>query len=97
MTRAELRILIVTNPALVRDLMLTDFNIKVLNYIKENKTCRSSDIASKFEICTISASIMLKWLHKKGYLSRWQQPDPSGGHYYEYRYNLIGDDDVVPV
>lgn len=69
----------------VRSLMLTDKQIRLIKYIESTGGCASPKAAKKFKVNIQTISTMLKKLVEKGYLFREKDGDPSGGVCYLYK------------
>ncbi len=92
MTSAEFRCFMVQQPEVVRDLLLTENQLRTLEDVKyANMQMSSSTLADIQSISVPCASVKLRKLWSKGYLARRQQMDSTGGIYYAYTYCLIGD------
>ena len=72
-------------PKVIRSAHLTDQQIEVYKHVKAHcAPRRSNDISSSFGISVQHASITLRLLTEKGYLSREYGSAPSGGLEYVY-------------
>jgi len=71
----------------VRDLSLSKRQVDLITHLKCN-SATSRDIADKYDICVQNASQQLKNLYGKGYLTRVEIDDKTGGYLYEYTSNL---------
>ena len=78
------RIMMVEHAEQMRKLSLTDSEVALIRTIESQATVTGSQIANWKSITAANASAKLKRLYDKGYLSRDQKTDPSGGLFYEY-------------
>jgi predicted transcriptional regulator len=81
-----LRRLIYSNYVKLKELSLSKRQVELITYLKDGKAT-SRDIADKYEICVQNASQQLNNLFRKGYLTRIEVEDKTGGYIFEYRAN----------
>ncbi len=74
------------NYAKFRELSLSKRQVELVTYLKD-KSVTSRDIADKCEICVQNASQQLNNLFRKGYLTREEIEDKTGGYLFEYTAN----------
>lgn len=73
----------------VRNLMVTEHQTCVLNEVwrKSIAGMNSSELAEIMGISIFSSSVVLTKLFRKGYLTRSEYVQPSGGIQYKYHFN----------
>jgi len=74
----------ITNLQLLNSLHLSQVEYSVLRYVKAETFTESKELASALKITIPYASALLRKLASKGYLSRKEVPDKTGGSYFEY-------------
>lgn len=79
-----IRSLIIERLADVKDLLLSPRAVEIVNWVKGSEVT-SSDLAKKYSISVANASSQLNRLHMKGYISRVEASDPTGGSVYIYK------------
>lgn len=87
MLRDLIKLLNVTKHAEIQNLMLTQGQLKILEYLDTKETVTTQELAEWLGISIQSASGRLSKLFNKGYLKKQQKPDPTGGHYFIYSAN----------
>jgi DNA-binding MarR family transcriptional regulator len=80
----EIMRLVISDTALVRDLLISEANVEWLRYIGSKKGAMTYQIAKDFGISIQSASTRLKRLYATGYLTRNQLTAEAGGIEYIY-------------
>lgn len=81
---AEFRVMLVENRALIKRLLLTDRQAKLLDLVKERHGVSAPEIAKLLNISLQNASRQLAVLWEKTYLQRDDVGDPTGGSLYQY-------------
>lgn len=78
--------LILSNPRLVREKLLTDREIELVREVKRQgeAVITSHDVALRWDVSIQNASNTLSRLHKKGYLKRTNRGHDSGGGEFIY-------------
>lgn len=84
MKNDSVRIFAFKNPELVRCLIVTQNQIKIIKYINTKLGAVSLDVSVRFKISIQSASTILATLYKKGYLTRKEKVHISGGIQFIY-------------
>jgi len=84
MLEKKLKRLIVTNPSLVRDAMLTEDQAVKMIMEYEYPTIGTKELAELRGISIQNASAQLSKLWRKGYLNRAERICESGGIIYRY-------------
>lgn len=70
--------------------MLTDRQVEIVEFVKEQKKVGSVDVSIHFKISVQCASQLLKRCWEKDYLERKDIQHLTGGNEYEYSYALFG-------
>lgn len=81
---AEFRAMLVENRSLIKRLLLTDRQVKLLDLVKERRCVSAPEIAKLLDISLQNASRQLTVLWEKTYLQREDVGDPTGGSMYQY-------------
>ncbi len=89
-TDNEIRKMLIGNLDAVQRLMPTQQQMQVLEYIGRVKSAKSSDISNQFGLSPQHTANILSELFRKGYLRRRKTDSPSGGHEYQYHWNVLG-------
>ena len=84
MNKNEIKVFIVENKKELNDLMVSQHQIDVINFVKSKKFVFSGDVAEKFSLSIQSASTTLKNLLNKGYLKRDEMTAASGGKEFQW-------------
>jgi predicted DNA-binding transcriptional regulator len=71
----------------VKELSLSKRQVELIGYLKFSKAT-SRDIADKYDICVQNSSQQLNNLFRKGYLTRVEIEDKTGGYLFEYTANV---------
>lgn len=71
----------------LRELSISKRQFKLISYLNK-KTATSRGIAEHYGICVQNASQQLKNLFTKGYLTRVEIEDKTGGYLFEYTSNV---------
>ncbi len=79
-----IRSLIMERLADVKDLLLSPRAVEIVNWVKESEVT-SSDLSKKYSISIANASSQLSRLYLKGYISRVEGVDPTGGSVFTYK------------
>lgn len=79
-----IRVLIICRLDDVKKLILSSRAVDIVSWIGD-KEVTSSDLAEKYSISVASASAQLARLYLKGYVSRVETTDPTGGYLYAYK------------
>lgn len=82
---SELRRLFLSNPKMIKQLSLSNAQRKLYKKVFASGGITSSGIADRFDIAIQSASGRLRELYNKGYLTRQEIPQDSGGYEWFYR------------
>ena len=70
---------------LIKELMLTDYQLKVVEFVESVEEATSGDIV-KWQDCSLqSAHNILSKLKSNGWLSRTEVKDPTGGLMFVYK------------
>jgi predicted transcriptional regulator len=85
MNRDQLRRAIIDHPNMMKELMLTDWQRRAIQYVNDHQGCCSHDVAKAWDISVPSMSACLRKCFEKGYLTREQMADPTGGYLFVYR------------
>lgn len=70
----------------LRELSISKRQFELISHLKRTQAT-SRDIADMYGICTQNASQQLKNLFSKGYLTRVEIEDKTGGYLFEYTAN----------
>lgn len=81
---AEFRAMLISNRVLIKKLLPTDKQVKLLDLIRKRKRVDSHELANILGISLQNASRQLAVLWEKTYLQREDVGDPSGGSMYQY-------------
>jgi len=84
MTKDEMRLVLMNNREDVLELMPSLREIQIMRMVERHKFAFSSDVSLWFDISLQNASTQLRKLHQKGYLSRMEITDPTGGTIFKY-------------
>ena len=85
MKNDDIRLLAFQNPEIIKGLIVTQNQIKIIKFISDTLDGVFSPIISReFNISIQSSSTILATLYKKGYLDRKEEVHPSGGSQYLY-------------
>ncbi len=84
MKKIELMKLIKENRVVIKNLMLCDSRMKIVEWVGKNEPVESADLVSKNKCSTQNASTTLSALYKMGWLTREERLHPSGGLMYLY-------------
>jgi len=87
MISADMMREILQNSELIRQILPTAQQLKILKYI-DNKEVTSNDLAVFFNISIANAGGQLSKLHRNGWLRRSDVGDPTGGSMYVYKNTL---------
>jgi len=81
MDKERIMQIIVNEPKVIREIMLTDAMLEIFWFIDDwnDQGTRSSDVSKEFSLTIPDASQRLIMLYKKGYLRRDKISAPSGG------------------
>jgi DNA-binding MarR family transcriptional regulator len=82
---------ILKNRRLIRKIVPTEKQIKIMEFIKIKGEITSVELADKFKISIANAGGQLNKLHKNGWLLRRNIGDPSGGNLFSYKNAYIVD------
>ena len=74
------------NHSKIKDLSLSTRQVELISYLKRCQAT-SRDIADMYGICVQNASQQLNNLFRKGYLTRDELIDETGGYLFEYTTN----------
>jgi len=74
------------NYAKLRELSISKRQFELVSYL-ERTQATSRDVADMYNICVQNASQQLKNLFSKGYLTRVEIEDKTGGYLFEYTAN----------
>ena len=85
MTKQELMCEILKNTRLIRKIVPSEKQMKILDFIRSKGEATSTDIADKFKISIPNAGAFLHRLHKNGWLDRHNIGDPLGGNFFSYK------------
>lgn len=80
------RLLMKTYPEFMRNIRLTEGEIKILDIVKSSNRITAPELAHAISVSLQNAGAKLKKLFDKGYLSREQEADPTGGIIYIYHH-----------
>jgi len=81
----KLRKTFLNNPQKVRGILLTDYQMSILDLISNNEGDSDSKwLMSVLSISITNATTQLRKLWEKGYLTRVETKDPTGGILYKY-------------
>jgi hypothetical protein len=80
----DLRKAIFTNLNLVKELLLTHGDLKVISFVSEKINATPCDVAKFKEVNVNNASTKLKKLFEQGYLTRSESKSSSGGIEFIY-------------
>lgn len=83
-TKKMVMVLNLTELQLLNSLHLSQTEYKVFWFVRSYPFTDSQEVADYFDIMIPYASTLLRKLADKGYLSRREAPDKTGGHYFEY-------------
>jgi predicted transcriptional regulator len=86
MTNIELMKISINNYVRLRELSISKRQFELIQYL-HGKKATSRDIADQYDICVQNASQQLKNLFSKGYLTREEINDKTGGYLFEYTTN----------
>lgn len=81
---AEFRSMLIENRTLIKRLLLTDRQVKLLDIVKRYGCVDAPQIAKLLNISLQNASRQLVVLWEKTYLQREDVGDPTGGSMYQY-------------
>lgn len=81
----QLRRAILDHPVTMKQLMLTEWQRRAIQYVNDHPGCCSHDVAKAWDISIPSMSACLRTCFDKGYLTREQMADPTGGYRFVYR------------
>lgn len=70
----------------LRELSISKRQFEIISRLN-GKFATSRDISEHYDICVQNASQQLKNLFSKGYLTRVEIDDPTGGYLFEYTAN----------
>jgi len=70
----------------LRELSISKRQFELISYLN-GKSATSRTIADLYDICVQNASQQLKNLFSKGYLTRIEMEDKTGGYLFEYTAN----------
>ena len=87
MISADMMREILQNSEMIRQILPTTQQLKILKYI-DNKEVTSNDLAVFFNISIANAGGQLSKLHRNGWLRRSDVGDPTGGSMYVYKNTL---------
>ncbi len=87
MISADMMREILQNSEMIRQILPTAQQLKILKYI-DNKEVTSNDLAVFFNISIANAGGQLSKLHRNGWLRRSDVGDPTGGSMYVYKNTL---------
>ena len=76
------------NYAKLRELSISKRQFEIISALN-GKLATSRDISEHYDICVQNASQQLKNLHGKGYLTRTEIEDKTGGYLFEYTANEL--------
>lgn len=82
---------ILKNHKLIRKIVPTEQQMKIMQFIKTKGAITSVELADKFKISIANAGGQLNKLHKNGWLLRSNIGDPSGGNLFSYKNAYIVD------
>lgn len=75
----------VTHPTQARDMLLSERQAHVVQAARL-RPATSASVAKRYDCSVQAASSLLEKCRAKGYLTRTQKIDPTGGIYFEYSY-----------
>lgn len=84
MNKKELMKLMVNDPRVIRDVLLTDRQISVFKQVEMSESITSKKLTRVMNMSIASASARLNKLHELGYLSRVNHKSRSGGAEFVY-------------
>jgi predicted transcriptional regulator len=87
MISADMMREILQNSEMIRQILPTAQQLKILKYIA-NREVTSNDLAVFFNISIANAGGQLSKLHRNGWLRRSDVGDPTGGSMYVYKNTL---------
>ncbi len=87
MISADMMREILQNSEMIRQILPTAQQLKILKYI-DTKEVTSNDLAVFFNISIANAGGQLSKLHRNGWLRRSDVGDPTGGSMYVYKNTL---------
>lgn len=82
--KALLRREIFKNLSMIKELMITETDIKLIGHIQDQETCTVNDVKNVWDASTQHISTKLASLYSKGYLMRRELKSASGGIEYVY-------------
>ena len=80
----DLRKLIFSNLTLVKELLLTQNDLKIISFVSGKANATPSDVAKHESVSVNNASTKLKKLFEQGYLTRSESKSSSGGIEFVY-------------
>lgn len=83
-----LRKIILRNRITINDIMPTDQQAKIIEFVRVHGKTTSNQVSHNFATSLALAAGQLKVIYSKGFLSRHNIGDPSGGAQYQYTYTL---------
>lgn len=79
------------NRDFIKDNMLSSHELKIYNSLKRRQEITAPELCERDGISVQNATTKLKKIYAKGYFSRIDIGDPSGGSLYKYSKNVISD------
>lgn len=68
----------------IKKLLISEQGKKVWRWVMDERKATTSEVAKEFKLSPQHASGVLNKLHTQGYLSRFEQPQESGGKEWVY-------------
>lgn len=84
------------NHALIKDALPTERQVQLIRFVNGGSEVTGPEVAKHFEITLSGASAQLKALCGKGFLSRVDVGDPTGGNLFQYTCAINIKDSCAP-